>query len=338
MKLIRKEHIYPIENCPIPPSCHASTLIRLKDGTIAAAWFAGTNESDPDVCIWFATFEGNSWGAPVCVTPDNNMAHWNPVLFLDEETNTIWLFYKEGTTPRTWYTLITKSTDDGATRSEPELLVEDDESPRGPVKNKMIELSDGTWLAPTSYESLARCWMLFMDRSEDKGKTWQQTDFVPMKLDEASDVVYTHVDDMPEKSYGLIQPTLWEELHNPGHVHLLARSSLCKVYRADSTDYGKTWSRAYPIDLPNNNSGLDVVRTDDGTLALIYNPVSGDWAERTPISVSLSRDNGETWTERIDLETIPGEYSYPAIIADGNKLYMTYTYQRKTVEFAIIEL
>ena len=95
MKLTRKEHIYAIESGIVPPSCHASTLVRLADGSIGATWFAGTNESDPDVCIWFAKFDGSCWNTPIRVSPDNNMAHWNPVLFLDDATNTIWLFFKE---------------------------------------------------------------------------------------------------------------------------------------------------------------------------------------------------------------------------------------------------
>jgi predicted neuraminidase len=32
-------------------ACHASSVTELPDGRIAAAWFAGTNEKNPDVDI-----------------------------------------------------------------------------------------------------------------------------------------------------------------------------------------------------------------------------------------------------------------------------------------------
>lgn len=336
LKLLEKGPIYAIESAQTP-SCHASTIVRMTDGRLAAAWFGGSNESNPDVCIWFSVREANGWTTPVRVTPDNNIAHWNPVLYQDPLSGLLWLFYKEGLTPRCWHTMVTRSSDCGAAWSEPEELVTGDTFPRGPVKDKLICLSDGTWLAPSSEEDDLHRWMLFLDRSEDHGKSWGRTDYVPMQL-EGSDRVYASISEMPAKSGGLIQPTLWEEKDHPGHVHLLARSSLGHIYRADSTDFGKTWSCAYPTDQPNNNSGIDVVRMDDGTLALIFNPVAANWGDRFPISLMLSKDNGKTWGHRLDLETEPGEYSYPAIIADGDMLYMAYTFQRQTVQFAAVQV
>ena len=137
---------------------------------------------------------------------------------------------------------------------------------------------------------------------------------------------------------GLIQPTLWEHPSHDGRVSLLARSSFGSVYRSDSADFGRTWSVARPTDLPNNNSGLDVTQTPDGTLALIYNPVGRNWGPRSPISVSLSTDNGETWGSTVNLETLPMEFSYPAIVCDGNKLYMTYTWGRRVIAYVEAEI
>ena len=45
----------------------------------------------------------------------------------------------------------------------------------------------------------------------------------------------------------------------PGHVHAMMRSTRGKIYRSDSTDYGRSWCPAYATTLPNNNSGIDVV-------------------------------------------------------------------------------
>ena len=68
------------------PQAHASTLVQLPDGTLAAAWFAGSGESRPDVRIWFARREAKGWTPPVPVADGivpggQRYPTWNPVLF-----------------------------------------------------------------------------------------------------------------------------------------------------------------------------------------------------------------------------------------------------------------
>lgn len=103
--------------------------------------------------------------------------------------------------------------------------------------------------------------------------------------------------------------------------------------RSDSTDNGKTWCEAQPTSLPNNNSGIDLVRTPSGVLVLAWNPVGGNWGQRYPISLSVSTDNGESWAEPVDLENEQGEFSYPAIISDGDVIHLTYTWNRKNIVY-----
>lgn len=49
--------------------------------------------------------------------------------------------------------------------------------------------------------------------------------------------------------------------------------------------------------------------------------------------VMTSQDNGATWTRRVELETEAGEYSYPAIIALGDQVAVTYTWRRERLAF-----
>ena len=134
----------------------------------------------------------------------------------------------------------------------------------------------------------------------------------------------------------MIQPSLWEE--PAGHVHALIRSNGGFVYRSDSEDFGETWCPAYPTAIPNNNSGLDCVRMENGTVALVCNPIEKDWGPRSPLTLFVSRDNGTTFRKLTDLETEPGEFSYPAVISHGNTLYITYTWNRKTIVFRPMEV
>ena len=79
---------------------------------------------------------------------------------------------------------------------KPQELVSGDKGGRGPVRNKPIILSDGTWLAPSSNE-LKGVWNAFVDLSDDQGKTWSALPFLSVNRDSI-------------KEEGVIQPALWE--------------------------------------------------------------------------------------------------------------------------------
>jgi predicted neuraminidase len=305
------------------PSCHASTIARASNGTLVCAWFGGTHEKHPDVGIWLSRREVGqaAWTPPVQVAKINETAHWNPVLFFTPD-NTLHLWFKVGATIPNWVTWTMISEDNGITWVGLRELVENDIwGGRGPVKNKPILLSDGTILAGMSTEQ--GVWEAFVDRSEDGGATWEQTP----NLDRSSLGI----------QHGCIQPTLWESA--PNHVHLFVRSSCGYLPRADSTDNGKTWSPLYQngeTNIPNNNSGVDIARLADGTLTLILNPVSDDWGARSPLALWVSRDNGVTWPEQTKIEienAVGGEFSYPAIIAHGQEVFVTYTHNRTQIAF-----
>ncbi|MBW5448515.1 neuraminidase (sialidase) [Cohnella sp. CFH 77786] len=324
----QKQYIFEEER-PFP-SCHASTLALMPNGDVLAAWFGGSYEKASDVAIWMARRSGDAWSAPFKIADEEGIAHWNPVLF--SEGRKVWLFYKAGHEIPAWFTRIVRSEDGGESWSEPEELVPGDVGGRGPVRNKPIRLTDGTLLAPASVERRIpdepgkELWEAFVDISTDNGRTWHRSAYVPM---EGSKLVGT----VHGPSRGLIQPALWPS--GGSRVHMLLRSTEGCLFRSDSEDAGRTWCTAYPAGLPNNNSGIDVARMEDGTLALAMNPVSGYTTDspRTPLVILLSPDNGMSWTDELVLEDGPGEYSYPAIVSRGSELYVTYTWKRERIAF-----
>lgn len=318
--VLDKEYIFEPEKFFL--QCHASTLLVLDSDEILVAWFAGTREKHPDVAIWLSRRINGQWSSPIKVADKENIPCWNPVLFKGEQ-NLIYLFYKVGEDITRWRTMVVTSSDGGYTWSKPKELIEGDIGGRGPVKNKPIITSDGTWIAPASIETQTD-WDVFVDISKDQGKTWNNI-MVPR-------------DRCRFEGKGLIQPTLWES--QPGVIHMLIRSTEGFIYRSDSEDNGATWSVAYPIDLPNNNSGIDLVKMKNGHLILVYNPVTGNWAQRTPLVCSISKDNGFTWEDRIILDhnedpqnREDGEFSYPAIVAYRDNVYITYTWKRRSIMF-----
>ncbi len=296
--------------------CHASTVVQTADGTLLAAWFGGTEEKNPDVSIWLSRFVNGAWSAPVRAARVHECAHWNPVLFTDAEGATH-LFFKVGPEIPYWQTYWMTTQDNGLTWSTPKELVAGDKGGRGPVKNKPIVLSDGAWLAPASTELGG--WNPFADRSTDHGVTWTRSaDF--KKADSK----------MP--GVGAIQPTFWES--PKGEVHALLRTAGGHVWRSDSKDFGQTWGSVYATPLPNNDSGIDLLRHDDGRIFLVYNPVGKNWGPRTPLDLAVSKDDGATWTTIAHLENDPNldsEYSYPAIIRTREGIAVSYTHNRLNV-------
>jgi predicted neuraminidase len=296
--------------------CHASTLAAdpADDQRFLAAWFGGSREGQRDVGIWLATRTAAGWSAPRALGQVRDSPHWNPVL-LRAPDGAVHLWFKVGDTIPAWSTWTCVSHDFGATWSEPRELVPGDRGGRGPVKNPPLILAHGDWLAGASVET-QRSWDVFVDRSLDGGASWH-----------AGGLLARHPDTVAWR--GMIQPTLWES--TPGRVHMLTRSTGGRVCRSDSADGGLSWSPLAPTDLPHNNIGLCAARLADGDLVLCCNPVTQG---RTPLTLLLSGDNGATWRRWIDLETSPGEYSYPTVIAlGGRQVAVSYTWRRERIVF-----
>ena len=301
--------------------CHASTLIELNDGSLMAAWFAGSYEGCKDVAIWSSVKKGDSWTSPVPVA--NGKANdslqypcWNPVLFRNSK-NVLFLFYKVGPNPREWWGMQITSTDEGKTWSKPARLPE---GILGPIKNKPILLKSGVILSPSSTETNTR-WQSFIERSEDGGKSWQ---IIP--VDTAN----------PAK---VIQPTLL--LYPQGKIQALLRSNQDYIMESWSADEGKTWSAFQKTNVLNPNSGIDAVTLSSGLQVLVYNPMQSgaEWVNgRNKLNVAVSVD-GISWKDIAELENQPeGEFSYPSVIETSDKkVHVVYTANRKWIRHVVID-
>jgi predicted neuraminidase len=295
-------------------SCHASTIVEPEPRKLIAAWFGGTAEGAKDVRIWSARHDGMTWSPPEPAAEEPGQPCWNPVLFRSR-SGTVFLFYKAGPNPMSWTGFVRRSADGGKTWSAAEQLPA---GILGPIKNKPIQLTDGTILAGTSVESY-KAWGCWVERSKDDGATWSR--FGPIGV--------------PGKLYGIIQPTMFTT--KDGGVAMLCRSrGIGRICRSESRDAGQTWTPAAPFeDLPNPNSGIDAVRTAEGGLFLVYNHTERG---RSPLNLGHSLDDGRTWRMVQTLEDQPGEYSYPAIIQtrDG-RLHITYTWQRARIKHVVLD-
>lgn len=319
--LVAHEFIY--EKAPYP-SCHASTIIETPAGGLVAAWFGGTAEKNPDVGIWVAHYDAakKQWSAGVEVANGvqaDGKRHptWNPVLF-QPKGGPLQLYYKVGPSPQTWWGELKTSTDGGRTWGAARRLPA---GIYGPIKNKPVQLGDGTILSPTSDETDEKPskWRVYFERSTDGGATWAKTPFLNDGL-----------------TVGAIQPSiLFHDKIGGAKLQALGRTRQGKVFTVSSDDAGKTWGPMTLLDgVPNPSSGTDAVTLRDGRHVLVYNPVPKG---RTPLVVGVSRD-GRNWQTAVTLESEPGEYSYPAVIqgADG-RIHVTYTWKRQRIRHAVID-
>ena len=308
--IINSEFIY--ETAPFP-SCHASTLAETKSG-IVAAWFGGKHEKNPDVGIWISRRTAGGWSGVVEVVnglqqDGKRYPCWNPVLH-QPRNGPLLLFYKVGPSPDTWWGMLMTSHDEGRTWSKPNRLPD---GILGPIKNKPVELKDGTLLCPSSTEHEG--WRVHMERTPDLGKTWEKTE----ALNDG-------------KEFAAIQPSI---LHHPnGKIQILCRSRQGSIVEAWSDDRGRTWSPLKANSLPNPSSGIDAVMLRDGRALLVYNHTRRG---RSPLNLAVSTD-GRQWQAALVLEDQPGEYSYPAVIQTSDGLvHITYTWKRTRIRYVVVD-
>ncbi|GHB80594.1 sialidase family protein [Persicitalea jodogahamensis] len=319
VSLVSEEFVY--ETAPFP-SCHASTLVEVAPGQWLSSWFGGTDEGNKDVGIWLSQNKNGKWTPPKLMAEgviDANTRYpcWNPVLFKSQEGK-VFLFYKVGPSPREWWGMLRTSTDNGNTWSQPERLPE---GVLGPIKNKPVQLADGTILSPSSTET-RESWKAHIERSVDSGKTWEI-----LAID-------------PKTEYDVIQGSV---LTYPNQkLQMLCRTKQDRIAAVWSEDNGKTWGDFTLTNLPNPNSGTDAVTLSNGWQMLVHNPVTrGKQSDngRQKLVVSLSED-GKKWKEMYVLEDqYRGEFSYPAIVqaADGTA-HITYTWNRKKIRHVVLKL
>jgi predicted neuraminidase len=298
---------------PLSGECHASTILELMDGSLLVAWYGGGFEGARNVKIWGSRRVAGAWSPPEVLASSPEAPCWNPVLFRDGN-NTVWLFYKYGISPKSWKGAYRKSVD-GRTWSAPTELPE---GLLGPSKNKPITLANGDIVVGSSIEKVFY-WTCWTEISSDGGRSWRK--YGPIA--------------MPWYRRGMIQPTLWE--YAPGRLRMLMRSAsdLRRICEATSEDGGRTWSAARPTNLPNPNAGIDAVKMNDGTVALIYNHTTRD---RSPLNIAFSANNESGWQMISTLEDGPGEYSYPSVIQTKDSLlHITYTWQRRGIRHLVVD-
>jgi predicted neuraminidase len=318
-----------VNDSPPYPQCHASTIAAVADGRLVAAWFGGTQERDPDVAIYAARRERGRWINAVEIadgrqSDGTRMPTWNPVLFQPPGDQPLVLFYKVGPSPSQWWGMTKASPDHGLTWGEARRLPD---GVLGPIKNKPVVLTDGSWLSPSSSEG-PDGWHVHFERSHDGGKSWDSLAPVPRERH--------------GRRLDAIQPSVL--FHADARLQAICRTRNGVLASTWSRDGGHTWDALQALDVPNPNSGTDAVTLADGRQLLVYNhsappPERPTKGPRYPLDIAVSTD-GVTWQRMLTLETEPCEsgYAYPAVIqAPDGLIHITYTWDRKRIKHVVLD-
>lgn len=337
------------ESAPFP-SCHSATLVETDRGSLLCAFFGGTHERHPDVCIYLSRFDGKQWSAPVSIADGvlehgSRMPTWNPVLF-QPKNGPLMLFYKVGPSPKDWWGMVKTSEDDGRTWSDAKRLPG---KLLGPIKNKPVQLDNGLIICPTSVEGVLDAnddgaasaglplagsasadrnenqakptagWNVYFELSEDNGTTFHATSLVKQPDDVKA-----------------IQPSIL--IHSQQRLQAIGRTQKNqRLFQVWSEDGGRSWGEMTLTELPNCNSGTDAVTLADGRHLLVYNH-SDTEKVRYPLNVALTRD-GTKWQSACTIESEPpGQYSYPAMIqARDGLVHIAYTWKRLRMRHAVLD-
>lgn len=308
------------------PQCHASSICETTRGLVVA-WFGGTKEKDKDVGIWTSWHDGTNWSNPSEAAngiqyEGHRWPCWNPVLFQPPGDAPTLLFFKVGPDPRQWWGEMMVSYDRGRTFRERRRLPEQID---GPVRCKPVLLPDGETLlsgSSTEYDG----WRVHFEKvklsaGEPTG-TWRRIGPINTK-----------------EEFNAIQPTFLR--HPGGKLQVLCRTQESVIATSFSEDGGETWSKMEATNLPNPNSGIEVVTLQDGRHLLIYNHLGSaktGWGRRGLLNLAIS-DDGLEWRKAGVLEQQEkSEFSYPAIIQTGDGLvHMTYTWLRQRIKHVVVD-
>jgi len=305
------------ERIPGAVAFHCSTITETPRGDLLCLWYGGSYESADDQTLFLARRPKRSriWQPPQAILRDAEHPPGNGVIFVDAKKR-VWIVWCRMETPRPrqrgtgWENcklMYRVSEDDGQTWTADRKFL-GDSSLRAVPRNPPLRLSNGNLMLAVEGYTPEQSGSAFLIGA-DSGVRWTMGGFVT----------------------GGSQPALVER--SDGSFFALLREKP-RLMQTTSHDGGRSWSKAVPSAIANPDAGITMTRLSNGHLILVFNDSE---TKRTPLSVARSLDEGSTWDAPMNLESNPGEYSYPCVIqtADG-RIHVSYTFRRyaiKHVEF-----
>jgi sialidase-1 len=305
---------------PGNPRNSEGDFIRLEDGRVLFVYTHFTegagDHSGAHLAGRYSSDGGLTWtGEDRLILPNEGTMNVMSVSLLRLQSGEIALFYLRKNSTEDCVPYMRISSDEAETWGEATRVVQDD----GYFvlnNDRVVQLKGGRLVVPVSRHNvpagewtgagMQMCWL-----SDDKGRTWRKSN--EFQAPEGSGVV-------------LQEPGVIEL--KDGRLMMLCRTNQGCQYCSWSEDGGETWTAVQRTDIISPLSPASFERIPGtGDILLVWNDHS-DITEayrgkRTPFTVAISRDEGETWEHRKILESDPeGWYCYTAIEFVGNRVLL----------------
>jgi predicted neuraminidase len=342
------ELIFPLH----PQHNHAPGIVELADGSLLTSWYRGSGERKADdVAVYGARQPpgASEWSNAFLMVDTPGFPDGNTCMMVDPQGR-LMLFWPL-VLANTWESCVTQ------------LLVSED--PRGHGSPRW-ERRDSLWLKPDDFsepglqalDALVASMPQPLPANLEKevaevrarmtDKLYQRLGWqprckptvlpsgrilLPLYSDTYSISLMAISDDgggswrasQPLIGFGNIQPSVLRRDNGTLVAYMRENGFTQKIRVCESLDEGEHWGAVTSTELPNPGSGLDAVRLRNGNWVLIYNDLEQG---RNRLVVSLSRDEGKTWSETRPLEDhLSGSYHYPAIIQSADdRIHAVYSY------------
>jgi len=316
------EIVLELNPSPRNPRNTEGSFITLRDGSILyiySRYYGGGHDHSPaELGAAVSSDRGRTWTlVKQPVVENEGRMNVMSVSLLRLESGEMLLFYLRKNSIEDCRLHVRRSSDEGATWSEPVLCVP---MPGYHVTNndRVIQTHTGRILAPGSlhrWQNPQECTggEIYLYVSDDEGHAWRIVGPVPCTL---------------RTQMGPEEPGIIEL--SGGRLWLHARTDTGRHWQSFSEDDGETWSPMEPSDFMAPCSPLCVRRDPkSGHLLAVWNDHSGrfrvpdkdqhnnwdsvNWG-RTPLVTAISDDEGKTWTHHRALESdFEHGYCYTAI-------------------------
>ena len=265
------------------PEAHASTIVETKRGDLVAAYFGGTHEKDPDVCIWVNIKKKGSdtWSTPILAA--------DGVLSIDDP-NAKYMGLsglKDDTTPATAGPIGTPESYNYITKTTRLKNVSDRLKRKSCWNPVLFEMPNGELWLFFKIGSNVGDWTGWLTKSKDGGKTWSKK--APLPFDEQGRAFLGPIKNKPELIDGrLLCPSSTENNGWRFHMEIYdLKTQQWKYVPVESTEAIKTDdNKMHPIDCIQPS----ILKLKDGRLQVLMR------THNAHLATSFSSDNGDTWT------------------------------------------
>ena len=169
-------------------------------------------------------------------------------------------------------------------------------------KNHLLRLKDGRIVLPLYTDWNTSSALLI---SKDGGLTWDGPRYILFLLGTQPSVIQLSDSSL----FALMRTGTWPR----------------RAWQAISSDGGMNWTGQKVSRVDNPGASLEMVKLKDGNIVLAYNDSK---TSRTSLSLSISYDDGKTWTPGRVIDARPKNSNcYPSIIQDRDgHIHVVYAY------------